>query len=408
MELANRDQLEREFKAELAELTQRQKAELRRLLGNPPSVDNVPESWWRTVEKQREEVLAVSLMGIAAANSTRHGGSLSSLEAMDRWAVGRAGAVSQAWGQKTRERLSQEIESGAGRNAVSDSTFDPKRDEALGTTEVTAASVFGGEIGAGESGIRSPDDLWELHPEESASGPCQICMPLGGEPRSVWEKVFPTGPPVHPNCKCRIRYMRRPRQPVPTGPDKPIRQRRTSRRDMGDISTLAADSGYLAARRGTDRRLAASLGVSVSNLAALQALNGAGLVSGNRARRKQIADELIAAQDRTVGRVAAVLPVEKRATLYSGFGDRDDEWVSAKVGDVVTDRGYVAASTRTRLLSQGRHELTIEGHVMGKSVKGAGASVPGDVLFSPGSRFLVTSRTVDPTGNISLRVTEVP
>lgn len=406
MDLENRGELERDLKDELARLTQKQQAEFRRLLGSPPNIENVPVDFWDRVEQERQEVLAVFLMGVAMANSTRHGGSVGSISGLDQWSTGRAQAVARRYRVAAEERARKELDAGSNSRDASRGAFREDSDEGMATTETTAASVTGGEVGAAAAGLISDQDTWVLHPELSKTGPCEICAPLGGEPRSVWSRVFPLGPPAHPNCKCEIRYVRtpssKPKQAPPTG----SKNRRTSRRDSPDISVLSGDIGYVATRRRTSRPLASSIGLSVASLAALQALNGASMVKGNRLRRSGVADAFTAAQDRTVTRVLGVLPVSSSPVLYSAFGDRDSEWVKAAEGKVVTERGYLPATTQSPVRSLGRHTITIRGHKNGRHVSDVGPSVPGEVLFSPGAKFKVESKTVDGQGNISLIVME--
>jgi hypothetical protein len=35
---------------------------------------------------------------------------------------------------------------------------------------------------------------------------CKICRPLNGQRESVWVHIFQSGPPAHPNCRCRLRW----------------------------------------------------------------------------------------------------------------------------------------------------------------------------------------------------------
>lgn len=36
------------------------------------------------------------------------------------------------------------------------------------------------------------------------AGACKICAPLNDQPRRVWVRVYPNGPPGHPNCACSL------------------------------------------------------------------------------------------------------------------------------------------------------------------------------------------------------------
>lgn len=75
-------------------------------------------------------------------------------------------------------------------------------------TQFTAASAGAAEFTARLLGLVDADDVWILHPELSMTGPCEICEPLGGTPRSVWGAQFPNGPPAHARCCCSVRLVR--------------------------------------------------------------------------------------------------------------------------------------------------------------------------------------------------------
>lgn len=232
MELPNRAQHEADFARRLSRLSSRHRQELVRLLGNPPDPARVPDSFWAKVQREQEEELLLMLLLIFMASGEFHG-----LDAADartlggEWASGRAGSVSADYVVTSRDRLTTIAGEWKGRQEtvardrgfpqgapsvplpaveiegdVLD-VFGPERDSKIATTETTQAQTAGSETATAENGTQSPDDQWTTHPEQTKSGPCPVCAPLNGTPRSYWERFFPGGPPVHPHCACTIQYM---------------------------------------------------------------------------------------------------------------------------------------------------------------------------------------------------------
>jgi hypothetical protein len=236
LELPNRSELETAFAKRVARLNQRHKAELRRLLGYPPDPSRVPESFWREVEREQQEELVAMLYLIFLASSLYHGfGSLSPsavpreraahLESASRsYGADRSATVAASYAQTSRNRfdtLGRKIEqaqergeplSRADLETSLESIFGAERAEGLAVSETTGAQSMGGESGIAATFGLSPADIWVTHPELTKTGPCRICKPLHGLPRSVWGITFPDGPgpSVHPGCACTIHYANRP------------------------------------------------------------------------------------------------------------------------------------------------------------------------------------------------------
>ena len=106
MELPNRKELDAKVARALARLSGQHRRELIELLGDPPSIDNVPEKFWDKVQAETEEKLAALLLLIFAASSMHHGLDRDvSLEFAEKFAERRAAEVASKYTTHSRERI---------------------------------------------------------------------------------------------------------------------------------------------------------------------------------------------------------------------------------------------------------------------------------------------------------------
>lgn len=252
MELRSRKPIEADFRRRFSQLTAGQLQRLFELVGNPPDLARVPESLWKQFENERRAFLLLMLASVFAANSEQHGlDEFMRRPFADEFAQRRSDQVIPKHLQTLRsyletppadlarraERLGARITRGGIvevveplgidapdgaerlldierlRGDVRDAWLD-RFDNAFGETattrlvetEFTAASAGGAEFTMRVRGLTSESDLWVTRPELSDSGPCPVCAPLDRQPRSVWTRQFPDGPPTHPRCVCEISY----------------------------------------------------------------------------------------------------------------------------------------------------------------------------------------------------------
>lgn len=217
MELPNRQALDVEATALLTQLSERHREELRRLLGNPPLWENVPETFWRKVRRDVNDQLSALLLLIFAESARYHGLDDDTAEAAGRqWAAGQAALVSRGYLETTQDRIRRSTADWLGRMLVEGEQIDqseidaqlesllgPSRAEGLAVDAVTTAQTAGGEDAIRAMGGVSDDDLWIT---ERDGRVCDICSPLHGQPRDSWEASHPSGPPAHPRCRCYVEY----------------------------------------------------------------------------------------------------------------------------------------------------------------------------------------------------------
>ncbi len=212
-ELPNRDELEARLANKLGRLGARHRRELLALLGDPPDVTKVPESFWQKVEKETDDELAAVLLLIFMSSAIQHG--MTQIEA-ELAAEGWAGNLQfgKLWvdGSLTKletlgSRWQTATEAGEDLTYRSDTleVFGPDRAETAGITETSRAQHDGAET-AIESLTIEVVRIWR-HSRFSPRGhagaavdPCKICTPRLDTPESEWG-IYEPGI-CHVRCDC--------------------------------------------------------------------------------------------------------------------------------------------------------------------------------------------------------------
>lgn len=208
-EIPNRDVTERQLELAIARSMRKHRAEYIRLAGDPPDPARVPVDFWLRVREDMERDLAAAYVVIFTDNAVAHGltPSLAALVAPSIARI-RARDVANRYALNSHKTLQRVLFSG-GTNPPSADTviskvFNRGRAAGVATTETTAVASFAAELAVGVSSTRGrgEGDTW------FTVGPsaCDVCRPLHGQPRSVWSRIFPMGPPAHPSCRCWIQY----------------------------------------------------------------------------------------------------------------------------------------------------------------------------------------------------------
>ena len=224
--MGERAQAETQAARALGRVTGKHRAELRRLLGDPPDVSQVPESFWAKVEKDTEEQVLALLLLMYIASASHHGGNREQAQpAALAFATGRARETARGF-VATSKRLAGNATSPAD---AAVKVFGPDRIAKMVEHESSRAVTEGAEVG-----IRAVEDeikrdkgtsvevvvrrYWSHSgrrpPRHSLAPikPCPICSPLerAGN-RGVEIKDLPApfrnGPPAHPRCDCFKRVV---------------------------------------------------------------------------------------------------------------------------------------------------------------------------------------------------------
>jgi len=227
-ELPDRMDWESEVVGRLARLLQVQKAQILELLGDPPDINNIPESVWRehgdqlfrALEKDSlaiyiaaaEHILASQPIGVDWGLVNEHAA---------RWAREHARDLALDISSTNRQNVAEALAGffeqqqtiGDLRNRLA-SLFGPVRAELIASTEVTRAAVEG-ELDLvrelGKEGVELTA-FWVTERDEKV---CPICKPLDKQPESPEGGFVPEGesgpgiphPPAHPRCRCWLNHV---------------------------------------------------------------------------------------------------------------------------------------------------------------------------------------------------------
>jgi len=218
---ANRAEREARLARAVAKLETQQRAELYRIMGNPPKLENIPPEYWDEKFNEWKALLTPELedIFIDSAHEMMKDPELGGLavdedeinERARLWAVPYALALALSLRDNTRkgvegavndyEQSGQTPDDMSGLRKRIDRWFNISRAEAIAITEVTVASVMG-ETGLLEAlaqfGIRHVD-IWQTQEDERV---CKICGPRHGkEQGDGW--IIP--PPAHTLCRCFLK-----------------------------------------------------------------------------------------------------------------------------------------------------------------------------------------------------------
>lgn len=88
-----------------------------------------------------------------------------------------------------------------------DYDFSEERAQRIAITETTRAVTAGEYLLLSSAIDNDLIDAYEArwHAELDALT-CQDCQDLDGMSQSVWEREAPSGPPLHPDCRCTLEY----------------------------------------------------------------------------------------------------------------------------------------------------------------------------------------------------------
>nr|ASV43912.1 hypothetical protein [Hot spring virus BHS1] len=235
MPLENRDDWEKRLKRDLLRLIGPQADKLIRLLGNPPDINNVPESFWENLGDAEAEVIQSVLAAIYVESaqqtllnvpkSLRIDWRVANKPAAD-WAESYTFHLVSQINKTSRERLRRYVSDffriegttvADLRGQISE-LFGPTRAEIIATTEVTRAAAQGdigiiNEIEQANPKIQMVP-YWDTSMDELV---CPVCgnglqgvqgWMVGGQPffRSRDGRTYGAPPDPHPRCRCGLRW----------------------------------------------------------------------------------------------------------------------------------------------------------------------------------------------------------
>lgn len=239
-ELIDRDEREARVARALKRLHGKHLRELKKLLGDPPNAENVPDSFWKKVEEDNSELLLLLLMDVYYDAAEQEFPDRVTPDDAEKWATKHARRTARDITRHSVERVRDawrnfDPEDTESRREFRDNvnaTFGQDRADNIAATEVTRAQTDGQQQGVGEENKareKAADDAAKDAEDEAEDGEqpketepakilvafwnsmrdakvCPICRPLHGQPERVWGQVAPDGPPAHVNCRCWLDY----------------------------------------------------------------------------------------------------------------------------------------------------------------------------------------------------------
>jgi hypothetical protein len=209
-DIPNRSQLESDLARRFSKLSSSHRKQLLDLLGDPPSIGNVPQSFWEQVVSELNGSLAPFLSEVYMDSAERL---VSDLPIGTDWALINAGA--STWARQygydlvrritdTSRRATQEAITGffeqgmtrADLEARLARIYGPMRASAIAVTEVTRASVQG-ELAIVNDLKQQGIEMVQIWATNADDITCPLCAPLDGKERGEgWNDP----PPLHVNC----------------------------------------------------------------------------------------------------------------------------------------------------------------------------------------------------------------
>lgn len=251
-----RDKYESRIRSIIKNTDESQRKKIRRAMGNPPDLKNVPESLWDEIEQEQKEVmaslLAFLLMDVYSETEQIFGMTYSRYTRLSQiadsipqaatsiaetnatqFSTRRVASIRRALEKAsvtssivTPQNVTRRIIRGVSEEPLIKtlaSRMGPKSAENISISETTSGISAGEKIYVdiarelitkppiGVGGIVTPRSgivptITEIWITEKDGFVCPICRPLHKKPREFWDDKFPGGPRAHPRCRCWLIY----------------------------------------------------------------------------------------------------------------------------------------------------------------------------------------------------------
>lgn len=214
-ELTDRRRFEAEMERRLGKIWDAQRREVMRLLGDPPNINNVPESYWnnggkairKAISSVLEDVYLAQSLALAEQVNLQVDWMMVNQNAIN-WASRYAMQLSSDLNKRTRDMVTELVQGYFQNGWTIDELaeriarfYDPIRARTVAITETTNAAV--------QSQIQTANDIsriygvqfkevWRVSEYDRV---CEVCSPKDGKLTS--EVGYP---PEHINCACYVEY----------------------------------------------------------------------------------------------------------------------------------------------------------------------------------------------------------
>lgn len=213
-DIPNRDELERAYGRLVARLLKEYGGNLAEVLGDPPSLSNIPPDFWDVESRRWMQALAPFGERVYLEAATRL---MAEIPIGVDWTLVNERAVNWARQytfdlvrglQDTDRRMLQEavgayFEQGQTIGDLHERiarSFGPVRAEMISVTEVTRAASEGEQAVAKELAAQGIEmvPVWQTNNDELV---CPLCGPRHG--KQITDGVYP---PLHPRCRCWVNH----------------------------------------------------------------------------------------------------------------------------------------------------------------------------------------------------------
>lgn len=247
-EFADRDKGRAEIARLMGKLNAKQKRELIDLMGEPPDLRNVPQSFWDRCQVEIENELAIAILVLFMESAVLHELDEVTAETLaGQWAPVRASESAASIVTTTRKIVANAVNESTSapvhpqthaetaierietiREAI-DSAYSPERAANIARNEANVAMVEGGEQAIEATGVQV-ERYWRhtAHPAPRHAGaevkPCKLCTPLLNTSGDSWGGHRPGY--RHPSCDCFIEYVEiHTRRTIGVQPEEPATAR---------------------------------------------------------------------------------------------------------------------------------------------------------------------------------------
>lgn len=200
-DLTNRTERERQLAAALALLFQRQGEAIKSAWPRAPD--------WSGMEQDTHSVLASVLAGTFTDAASGMHNATDARRWGQAWADGYASVLAGEIVATTREDVASVSGTSPAEEAAALAAVIAAlamRAENIAVTETTRAITSGERIAVEQYEMSTGKRLRPIWQTELDARTCDVCRPLDGMGEEVFGRVAPTGPPVHPRCRCFLEW----------------------------------------------------------------------------------------------------------------------------------------------------------------------------------------------------------
>jgi hypothetical protein len=200
-DLTNRTERERQLATALLLLFERHGRAIQAVWPRAPD--------WKGMERDTHAALAAVLAGTFTEAASGMHGAPDARRWGQAWADGYASVLAGEIVATTREDVASVSGTSPAEEAAALAAVIAAlamRAENIAVTETTRAITSGERIAVEQYEMSTGTRFRPIWQTELDARTCDVCRPLDGTGEEVFGRVAPTGPPVHPRCRCYLEW----------------------------------------------------------------------------------------------------------------------------------------------------------------------------------------------------------